>query len=796
VRGPATLNQRGHYSVLCNTTHCKISSCENKVNLQTLPRNNTMDQYIKQDWEFQIGICMTCKIGIPKDYILRHFSIYHKDTWKAHRKALTQHMEGLRLVSTRELDHPMEKREPVEWLEIKDGWTCGWNGCIVSGVNKDWVQTHCRQTHGREAVEAKSLTQARLQTLFGHPHIKYLPFIDFQLTNRYFPVDEQLSTITRQSRQDDAFIKAIHAAKADEAESLNTVHQSIGDNKLSVRTPWLGATKWMERFAGANMDTLSELTEMAKNRNDYLTVVCTDMGNLMEECHSGLRDLKAREWDRILFWLKSSKETIIHSKPLSIYLQRKTVETYAGYWQRLICFCFRALEEPSCQPGGENQGFRFTAEQEERLMILKTSYEFEDGNPQSVLTRRSLLLELSLSLIRQEVHIVGVPVLVYFAGILGYEKTTGQWKQPVNYTNILAGLIWCMRVLVLEYAIPKSRRKDFAGNASIRPIDQFKQVRDKTLVEEMDCPFATLLSLRNYGMLIARDSIGETRVKWSDDGQTLLFWGHLTTMHDWKSFVWDMLEEAEVMLGKQLLFQKDGGLPDVNIWDIRDDHDQSKVGYYFASEDSGGWDGARVQMGQWLGTAKDPLGLLGTSDDGGVQQFIRTAVDKYNTLDVSFRIRLYLLVLFTSGSPPRGTEMTALKFMNTREGQRDILVSLGRIMMVTSYHKSIGITGNAIVSQTCFSHLLTEGNCTISTTESGQTPCHLPSLCCAVPSNDQWELLHRGQRFSVWRCKRTMADRDGIQVLESLDGKGIGVGDDTAAIPAFWFSNRTEAYST
>jgi hypothetical protein len=518
------------------------------------------------------------------------------------------------------------------------------------------------------------------------------------LTSSYFPVMEQDSTDGHNSRQESAFEKAVVTFKHKETESLNTAHQEVGDNRLSVRTPWLGATKWLERFAGANMNTLSELAGNAKGKRDYLSMVEKEIGDLMEECHSGLRDLKSREWDRILFWLKSTKKTVIHSKPLSVYIQQKTVQTYSAYWQRFTCFCLRAIDDPSCQPGGINHGFNFTEEQQELLMSLKSCYMFVDGSPQGPGIRRSKLLEWSMLCIRQDVHVVGVPVLVYFAGILGYDERSGQWKQPVNYTNILSGLMWCMRVLVLQYALPKSRRKDFRGNAAVSPIETFKAVRDTCLVEEVDCPFSSFVALRNYGMTVAKDSVGEDRVQWSDDGQTLLFWGHLTSMDDWKSFVRDLLEEAEVMLANQLLFQSNGSLPDVNIWEVQDDHRQLKMGYYFASERSGGWDGARKQMGEWIRKAKDPMGLMGDEDEDGVQGFVQTAVDKYNALDVSFRIVLYLLILFTAGSPPRGTEMTAMKFMNSRDGERDIKATLGRMMIVTTYHKSIGITGNANVT--------------------------------------------------------------------------------------------------
>jgi hypothetical protein len=117
--------------------------------------------------------------------------------------------------------------------------------------------------------------------------------IDTMLTGRYFPVSEEESTEVRKSRQESAYEKAIVTFKKKEVLSLDTTRQSIGDNKLSVRTPWLGATKWLERFAGANMNTLSEMAGNAKGKGDYLSMVEKEMGDLMNECHAGLRDLKS-----------------------------------------------------------------------------------------------------------------------------------------------------------------------------------------------------------------------------------------------------------------------------------------------------------------------------------------------------------------------------------------------------------------------------------------------------------------------------------------------------------------------
>jgi hypothetical protein len=97
-------------------------------------------------------------------------------------------------------------------------------------------------------------------------------------------------------------------------------------------------------------------------------------------------------------------------------------------------------------------------------------------------------------------------------------------------------------------------------------------------------------------------------------------------------------------------------------------------------------------MGEWLQENGDPLGLLGDQDEGGVQEFVQTTVDKYNAVDTRFRILLFLVVLFLSGGPLRGTETTSMKYMNTREGLQNVFVFLGMMMTVTEFHKSQAIT--------------------------------------------------------------------------------------------------------
>jgi hypothetical protein len=96
----------------------------------------------------------------------------HKESWKTNRTDLQEYVRGLCLLLPGELQHPTEVCEKVEGISVKDGWICGWHGCLVAGANRDWVVKHCRKTHGKEAVEEKTIRQGRIQSLLGHPYIK------------------------------------------------------------------------------------------------------------------------------------------------------------------------------------------------------------------------------------------------------------------------------------------------------------------------------------------------------------------------------------------------------------------------------------------------------------------------------------------------------------------------------------------------------------------------------------------------------------------------------------------------
>jgi len=425
------------------------------------------------------------------------------------------------------------------------------------------------------------------------------------------------------------------------------VQDAIDDVKSVVRTPWLARTQWLERYVGVDMVKLVEMTERPKTEK-WMLNVWNDVGIVVERAFDGVKDVHSRSWDRILYWLASANRETTSKDPMNFYLKVDTVQKYASYWQRFICFCLRAMDE-------EVPGLKFTEEQTQELNVLRELYILDGDGLELPQRKRKQNLICSIRFIKQTVFEVGLPMLVYYSGILGFNKEGGTWRQPEHYTNILAGILWCMRVLVLEYALPTGSR-DRLAQEEITPLQRFKLVRDEFLVEETECPFATLHTLMNYGFILAKDAIGKTGVNWSADRELLYIRGHEIHMVEWKRFLHELTSKAEEKLARGLLFRSDGTLPNFNLWDVEDNQALTHVGYYFGRRDNEEWTRVRGEMLRRNQEMGDTYGLI-ESDRRNGAGFVQASVDEYKRVDKEFREILYILMLGTCGPPPRVTEM-------------------------------------------------------------------------------------------------------------------------------------------
>ena len=278
--------------------------------------------------------------------------------------------------------------------------------------------------------------------------------------------------------------------------------------------------------------------------------------------------------------------------------------------------------------------------------------------------------------------------LIYFSGILGFNVNLHQWLEPFYYTQILAGLQFCMRLLLLEHALPQDHRNDLQ-TADHNPLERFRAFHRLYLVEGKEYPFNYIHKLLNYGWQASKNSTTRSRLRWSADNTVLHYDGYDLVMSDWKEFVLNLLTEAENMCSTELLFQSDGRLPHVMF---KDNPNARKAGDFFGTLQPDALNKGRKYICENLKRWKNKDKMLNTNATG--PKFHKAGVDQYEKSVRKFKKLLCVLMMVTCGQTGRGSELTSLLYMNTINGDRSIYIEDGQIMFVSKYHKSLALMDN------------------------------------------------------------------------------------------------------
>jgi hypothetical protein len=299
------------------------------------------------------------------------------------------------------------------------------------------------------------------------------------------------------------------------------------------------------------------------------------------------------------------------------------------------------------------------------------------------------VLDFSARLVIHEEWKGGIGTIEYYCGIMGYQQKTSTWAKANNYTPKLAGIQWCMRIILLEWTLPTKDRNDFCHDAGETPLDKFRKVHGKWLVEGQATGFDYVHTLLNYGMKAAQLTRGKDHIFISSDKQVLYYDGDPLRILMWISCVHKMVEEFERLTCLLLHMSK---LPEVDLY-IKDNQNMRNIGKYFGTEQVGGKEGARERMLKRL-EAKGEFDVW-MDNTGG---FKADTVLRYERLVQEWLRLCSVLIVFTCGMAGRGYEMLSVRYYNSRVSRRNILIEDGQIMIVTEYHKSMGITDDIKVS--------------------------------------------------------------------------------------------------
>jgi hypothetical protein len=284
---------------------------------------------------------------------------------------------------------------------------------------------------------------------------------------RFFPV-------TCSTPESTLPLDSLIQATISEANQQDQQHQQtlniIRDSKsLVTKTPWLRRTRWEEMFSGQDMGVLNQLTHSPDPNDHNMQYVWISVNRVIRACFAGVLDCHTCGWELVLFWLGSVDRTKESTKPFRTHMKQDTMTRYVGYWQQYIMMCILAVtEDTNC--------IQFTTRQRLCLQQINSMVELDERMEKDVIDDK--VMELSVLLIQHSDYATQRSCLIYFCGILGYNTLSKQWRAPEDYTNILAGIQWCARVIILESALPSQLRDNYTEDSVQNPVDSFRSQRD------------------------------------------------------------------------------------------------------------------------------------------------------------------------------------------------------------------------------------------------------------------------------------------------------------------------------
>ena len=249
------------------------------------------------------------------------------------------------------------------------------------------------------------------------------------------------------------------------------LNQVRDNTSLVTKTPWLRHTRWEEIFVDKDMKQLNKLAEAPGQRDYDERKLWDSIARVLSGYFKGFLDCQKRGWSLIPFWLASVDRNKENTKPFRTYIAPYTLRRYIRYWQQYLIFCMRATMT--------DESVDFTPRQSHCLLELISMIDENENNDNI----DKKIFELSVLLIKHSDYASQQSSLIYFSGVLGYNVEWKQWRQPHDYTTILAGLQFCIRVVMLQSALPPDERIHFTEDSQVNPVEVFRLTRDVWLVD-------------------------------------------------------------------------------------------------------------------------------------------------------------------------------------------------------------------------------------------------------------------------------------------------------------------------
>ncbi|TLD04190.1 hypothetical protein E2P81_ATG10544, partial [Venturia nashicola] len=661
----------------------------------------------------EYGVLICAKHGSAVRNLADHLSRHHTGS-KKERGDVVKSYKSLVLYQAKDVPLPRPLQQPFSCLgKPQKGFICQEPECQYISINRKGIRLHCNRKHEwkSSAEQRENWHTVWVQTFFRSAGLQ-----------KYFTVlYSEEDDVERDTNKAEAALTVMAEDRAtgtdttDEAEvSAITADWKRQDEKLKEELEVAGRE-------GCTLKHLSQASRLPDRDEQTLLAAVKLNGTLIEKCVGGLGSLD-NETRR---WLRSAKHSEIDQRPLARLQNSESQQTYAVYMARLLCYSLRVLQ--SCE---DSERLESTADEQDTdtdsrneyaeddegesgrerenesdddgdfgsqpaVDVFKDArrlYPWQDG--QKDLLRRvresiengwdeksqlDALLKFYESLIFQ--HVRGdtfKSAILHFLAVLGIDEETRRLRQANDFSYMLAGVIYCIRVIAVEVILPSEEREDQDDEDDKR----FRQTRDRFLADGTYSVMSKALSILAYGKSIAMNHSNAGSISWSDDRTEMSYKGTPIDVARFGNMVRGAIEEAEDKLWKDLMWATREERFEVPLDKLQDDVTWTKRGVSFVDNANNGLQDKR----EWM--TRRALADATGKKMWKQKQWSRLEVRNYLRKVDRFRELLLFCVHVTGGQPARGTEITSIRFRNGFQQDRNIFAIQGHMVVVTRYHKS------------------------------------------------------------------------------------------------------------
>jgi superfamily II DNA helicase RecQ len=272
--------------------------------------------------------------------------------------------------------------------------------------------------------------------------------------------------------------------------------------------------------------------------------------------------------------------------------------------------------------------------------------------------------------------------LIHFLAVLGIDEQNNRLRRATDYSYILAGVVYDVRVLGAEILLPSAERAQQENDLGSR--EQFLRQRSRFLADGTGTPMSIMISLLAYGKYVAMNTGNTGSVSWSRDKQTLYFRGQLIELSSFRQMIHGAIQATEDMFWRELLWvQRTSERFEVPLHQLVDDVTFTKRGISFISKSSNG-----LTHGlDWV--LQQMMAQLHGKDRLRVNRRWRPRLIRRHLRRIERCLALLLFCIHTTGGQPaRGTEVLTIRFRNGSLQDRNVFIIDGQVVVITRYHKS------------------------------------------------------------------------------------------------------------